>query len=92
MVKECGTIEKYFSTVMMCNFKYPCFHCISVVQLTASRVKATVAKGSLQPTVGGSRDLSLLAFPASHMKSKGLLKTTHTVNVSLTPYPHCEFN
>lgn len=56
--KECGTIEKYFSTAMMWNFQYPCFHRISAVQLTASRVKATVARGSLQPIAGGSRDLS----------------------------------
>lgn len=57
--KECGTTEKFFVSAMLCN---PCFHHMSLVQHTATRVKTTVARGILQSIVSATRDLSPPGF------------------------------
>lgn len=72
--------------------QYPCFHHVSLVQHTASRVKTTAARGILQAKENGSRDLFPAGFSTFQPEGKELIKTTHPVNISLHFTSNCEFN
>lgn len=84
-----GLQKKHFSGAMVCNFQYSCFHHLSADQLTAS---ADSGRRKAVANSSGDRSLLPVDFAASHMKGKGLIETTYSVNISLTPYPYCEFN
>lgn len=88
--KQYGTTGEFSITAMLHNI--PAFIMWVLVQHTASRVKMVEARGILQSVVSGSRGLSLAGFLNIPSRSKGLIKTTHPVNISLTPYIYCEFN